>query len=224
MQQLLASIVSLLVAFSHAQSPAVYSQSNFYENNGKCAGQPTVISSSLYGQCQIPTLNGQSNVGTSSCTEYSGIYQSIKTSCNTAPLNLTGIVQLYVAKYSWTSSDKCAGNPEQVEMVVGDANCHPYSTGSGGAITQWRLVNCNGGRPIYQVCQDAGCSKCDTVTYTSDCQSTSAASSLQLLCVYPDKANSPNGNKFLDDSAASGVSANVVVAGAVSLIALALIN
>ena len=183
-----------------------FTQYNSYSLD-QCRGQPITMYSMSTGLCQIPGT--QSNT----CTSYpnSLTFSSQKTICTDQPLDLTGIVQVYVAKYSWTGSSKCEGSPSSVEATVGDAGCHPMSADA-GAVKQWMSVNCNGGKPIIKTCRDAGCSSCEQYQYTGQCDSLGAGASVQALCYWPSRNG--GGTTRFDDSedSADTIKTGVMVA------------
>lgn len=135
-------------------------------------------------------------------------------------MNVTGIVQLYVASYSWTTSNTCSENPTSVEAVMADANCHPASS-EGGAVTQWISVNCNGGRPIYKTCSDSRCSKCEVSQNTGNCESLGASASKKVMCLYPPGWNKDKGGIDTEEASSAsrfGISLPAVMVGLIVLI------
>ena len=172
---LLGSVNLFTLAFSQQ-----YTQYNMH-SEGQCSGQPIYMISNQNGACQIQgTPKSQCNaVG-----DPNSIYQSQKTICSSDPLNLSGIVQWYVSKSSWMTSGKCEGNPFQVEAMVADALCHPAQS-KDGVITSYFSVNCNGGRPIYKSCKDAGCSDCTDNQESGECEMMGAGSSRLVQCIKP---------------------------------------
>lgn len=178
-----------------------YTQYNSYEQSD-CSGQPHTIRVDLGGACTIP------GTPESRCTDTEdarSVYASQKLVCSNEPLNLKGIVQDYVAKFVWTSSPDCKGNPQSVEAVVADANCHLFQKTSGKE-TLYISVNCNGGRPIFTTCKDSGCNDCVAEQYSGECMSLGASSSLKAKCIRATGSSVSGGGGYnidYDDSAAS---------------------
>lgn len=186
-----------------AQQDILYTQYNNY-GSARCTGQPTTIYTSQSGQCQI-----QSDVfQRTQCNEFPGsaVYQSQQRSCSSNPIDTTGLVQWYVARYRWTDSSTCATAPFSVEAVVGDAMCHPFSSDESGVVKQYMLVNCNGGRPIFKTCKDAGCSDCTVAEYTGECDTIGAGASTQAVCLKPGQDFSDRNDPYGDLTGAASVS------------------
>jgi hypothetical protein len=78
------------------------------------------ISSTFSSQvCQLPT--GATTVCNAFEDTQFTAYSSQKTVCSSEPLNLTGIVQLFVSSSLWSTSGSCQGDPTSVEAVMADA-------------------------------------------------------------------------------------------------------
>ena len=201
------------VVILSAYVTAKYTQYNTYAE-GSCRGQPITMVSALGGQCLIQ------GTAASSCAEYTGaVFRSQNTICTQDPLDLKGIVQLYVARYSWVGSDSCSGDPSSVVADVGDAGCHPVS-GFKGTVTEWTSVSCNGERPIYKSCSDSSCTKCTETQYSGNCEVQGAGASTKAICIWPMKKGVTAGGVGNDDSDSS---AGVLGAGAMLALPFALL-
>jgi hypothetical protein len=122
---------------------------------------------------------------------------------------MTGVVQLFVGSFTFTSSGSCEGDATSVDAAVADALCHPI-TRTDGSTTQWRLVNCNGGKPFYKTCSDSACKKnCQQTQFDGTCQSMGAGSSKLVQCIAP-PGKSILDFSFGDESDASSIHDGVV--------------
>lgn len=201
---------------------AIYTQTN-YITSENCQGQPIFMASMQNGICSIQGTSASQCTALGSGSAYNSMLQR----CSSTPLNMTGIVQNYVAFYTFTSSNTCEGDPAQVEAWVADANCHPTSVDvKTGSATQWTLVNCNGGRPIRKTCSDSGCSNCQETQYNAGCNSMGSASAILAQCVNGKtgggtgngKGNGFYGDATNDAGKISAVSGIVAWVGALALL------
>jgi hypothetical protein len=201
-------IASLLIAGVMSTRYTQYNSHPF----GKCSGQPVTMSASKYGACELTTT------ADSTCTEVTGIYQSQKVTCSDSPLNLNGIVQDFVARYSYTDTEKCSTDPSSVDAVVADAGCHP-SSATKGVTTQWISANCNGGNPYFRTCIDAACTSCtEDKSVSGECTSRGASASTAVFCVKGGKLRRGNNSDDFDNMASNSFRA--VMLGALPAIVM----
>jgi hypothetical protein len=174
-----------------------FTQTNYYGASG-CTGQPTYMTSVQGTSCLAAQQQPQCMALQDS------VYRSSKTQCSQSePLNLDGIVQWYVAYYTYQQSSSCEGNPSQISVMVADAACHPAYM-QGGQIKSYFLVNCNGDRPIYKTCSDRSCNNCTQSVSSSQCQNAGASVSTVAKCLKNGKVVGGGPGSF-DDSSATGL-------------------
>lgn len=208
----IAIVLSTFIAPSIQQN--IYTQVSSFQQD-MCASQPLAIVSQLGGGCTIP------GTPMSSCTSFGGVtdvYASQRTLCSSKPLDMSGVVQLFVAEYSWTNNSACSGNPQSVIAYMADALCKPIPRGGGPNSYGFINVNCNGGRPIYMYCKDPSCSDCVQHQYSGKCEISGAMASSQHVCVRP---SGGSGGGILIDVEESGALA-ATVGGALSALATSL--